>query len=112
MLTPMAKKQRVGAWTITIEPRRTHDFVGIGERWSAQVDGHVTVLANGEAFGLYVGTTKGVVSRLETETGRQCGRYELDAPIEAIAIAGKRVTVTTRNGDTVLLAGSLRVPKR
>jgi len=53
-----------------------------------------------------------VVSRLETVTGRQCGRYELDAPIEAIIIDGKHVTVTSRDGDTVLLAGSLRIPRR
>lgn len=105
------RKQRVGAWTITIEAGRTDDSVGIGDRWSAQVDGHVTVLA-AAPLGLYVGTSRGVVSRLETKTGRQCGRFELDAPIEAIVVAGKRATVTTRNGDTFLLAGSLRVPKR
>jgi hypothetical protein len=106
----MPRKQRVGAWTISIHAGRGADTVGIGARWSAHVDGHVTVLASG-ALGLYVGTSKGVVSRLETKTGRQCGRCELDAPIQAIAIAGKLATVTTRKGATVLLAGSLRAPK-
>lgn len=110
-MTKKVRKQRVGEWTIIVETGRTDDFVGIGSRWSAQVDGHVTVLA-GASFGLYVGTTRGVVSRLETATGRQCGRAELDAPIDAIVVTGKRATVTTRNGETVLLAGSLRVPKR
>jgi hypothetical protein len=105
----MKRKQKVGAWTITIVSGRGDDEVGMA-RWSAQVDGKVTVLASGP-LGLYVGTRKGVVSRLETVTGRQCGRAELGAPIQAIEIVGKQATVTTKDGATVLLAGSLKVPK-
>jgi hypothetical protein len=107
----MKRTQKVGAWTVTIDLGDVDDSVGIGDRFDAQVDGKVTVLAAGP-LGLYVGTNKGVVSRLETRTGRQCGRNALGAPIEAIAIAGKQVTVTTKHGATALLAGSLRVPKQ
>jgi hypothetical protein len=32
------RKQRVGEWTITTKVGRTDDSVGIGARWSAQVD--------------------------------------------------------------------------
>jgi hypothetical protein len=103
------RKQRVGTYTITITSRRAGDVVGIGDRWSAEVDGKVTVLASAPG-GLYVGTGRGVVSRLETVTGRQCARCELGAPIEKLAFAGRLVTITTRDGDTVLLARSLRVP--
>ncbi len=111
MVRKTIRKQRVGEWTITIDSGAAADVVGIGARWSAEVDGRVTVLA-AAPYGLYVGTSKGVVSRLETVTGRQCARCELVGPIESIVVAGKLVTVTTRSGDTVLLARSLRAPKR
>ena len=71
----------------------------------------MTVLV-GTPYGLLVGTTRGVVSRLETATGRQCAKYELDAPIDTIVVAGNLVTVRTGDIDTVLLARSLKVPKR
>ena len=106
------RKRRVGTWTITIDSGAADDVVGIGDRWDAEVDGRVTALAGKAPHGLYVGTSKGVVSRLETATGRQCATCELVGPIKAIVVAGKLVTVTTRSGDTVLLACSLRAPKR
>ena len=107
----MKRKQRVGSLTVTIESGRGDDFVGIGQRFSAQVDGKVTVIV-GTPHGLLIGTSKGVVSRLETATGRQCAKHEVGAPIVALHVDGKLVTVETRDGSTVLLARSLRVPKR
>ena len=105
------RKQRVGSLTVTIESGRGDDTVGIGQRFSAQVDGKATVMAD-TPHGLLIGTSKGVVSRLETATGRQCAKHELGASIEALQVDGKLVTVLTRNGSTVLLARSLRVPRR
>ena len=107
----MVRKQRVGTITISIESGRGDDMVGIGQRFTAQVDGKVTVIV-GTPHGLLIGTTKGVVSRLETATGRQCAKHELDAPIVGLKVEDKLVTVETRNGTTVLLARSLAAPKR
>jgi hypothetical protein len=107
----MIRKQRVGKLVVGIETGAADDVVSIGNRFSATVDGQVTVLV-GTPYGLLVGTTRGVVSRLETATGRQCARYELDAPIDAIVVDGNLVTIRTGDLTTVLLVRSLRVPKR
>ena len=107
----MTTKRRVGRFTVTIQTGKRFDHIGIGDRWTAQLDGKITVLAT-SPDDLLVGTTRGVVSRLETVTGRQCARATLDAPIDAIRASGKLVTVTTAGGATVLLVKSLKAPKR
>ena len=107
----MIRKQRVGKLVVKIEAGDDDDFVGVGDRWSAQVDGQVSMLV-GTPYGLLVATTKDVVSRLETVTGRQCAKYQFDDPIDAIIVEGTLVTVRTGTGDTVLLLRSLRAPKR
>jgi hypothetical protein len=107
----MFRKQRVGRLVVGIETGNADDVISIGYRFSAQVDGQVTVLV-GTPYGLLVGTTRGVVSRLETETGRQCAKHELDAPIDAIVVDGNLVTIRTGDVETVLRVRSLQVPKR
>ncbi len=107
----MARKQRVGKHVVRIAPGEDgDDIVGIGNRFDAYVDGKVTVIVD-TPHGLLVGTTKGAVSRLETVTGRRCAHAVFAAPITALAVAGKLVTVTTRDGETQLLARSLKPPK-
>ena len=105
----MIRKQRVGNHTVRITSGRD-EMVGIGQRFDAYVDGKVTVIVD-TPHGLLIGTTKGSVSRLETVTGRRCAHATFASRIDALAVAGRFVSVTTADGTTQLLARSLKPPK-
>jgi hypothetical protein len=49
---------------------------------------------------------------LETATGRQCAKYELDGAIDAIVVNGNVVRVRPNETDIELLVRSVKVPKR
>ena len=103
------RSQRVGRYTVRVTSGR-NEMIGIGDRWDAEVEGKVTVMID-TPHGLFVGTSDGAVSRLETVTGRRLAHATLSSPITSLAVDGTSITVTAGEYVTQLLARSLK-PKR
>ena len=88
--------------------RRGRDqFIGIGDRFETQIEGQVTAVAASPG-NLLVGSSKGVLVRLETQTGRQCARATFDAAITKLAVRGAVVTVTVGETEHAVKATSLK----
>ncbi|MFT3693278.1 MAG: hypothetical protein QM831_09055 [Kofleriaceae bacterium] len=101
------KKKRVGSLSVTMWIGGSNDRVGIGDRWEAQVEGQITALASSPS-NLFVGTSRGIVSRLETVTGRRCARTELSGPIDKLSVKGPVVKVSVEGAVTELKSSSLK----
>jgi outer membrane protein assembly factor BamB len=85
-------------------------MVGLGDRFDAEIDGCVTALASSSG-NLFVGSSKGVVVRLETETGRQCARATFTGSITKLSVRGTVVTVSVANEQHRVKSTSLRTAK-
>jgi hypothetical protein len=103
-------RKRVGSTTVRITRTARDELVGIGDRFDAQVEGRVTALAAAKG-NLFVGTSKGIVSRLETQTGRRCARAVFDAPITKLSVRGAVLKVLTRNDTFAVTSSTLRKVK-
>ena len=106
------QRKRVGSSTVKIERGSRDESVGIGDRFTTHVEGKVTALAASPG-NLFVGSSKGVLMRLETQTGRRCARATFGAPITKLAVRGIVVTVSSGGEQRAVKAATLRpVPAR
>lgn len=102
------RRKRVGALTVKIT-RGRDESIGIGDRFETQIEGRVTAIAAAPGK-LFVGSSRGVLVRLETQTGRQCARATFDSAITQLSVVGAAVTVTA-DQEYVVKATSLK-PKK
>ena len=107
---PAIIRKRVGSLTVRITTHARDQLVGIGDRFETQVEGRVTALAASPG-NLFVGTTKGVVVRLETQTGRQCARAIFAAPITKLSVRGAVAIVVSGGERHPVTATTLRATR-
>lgn len=81
------ERKRVGRVTVKITRGLRQEMVGIGDRFETEIDGRVAALASSSG-NLFVGSSKGVLVRLETETGRQCASATFAGTITKLALRG------------------------
>jgi len=104
------ERKRVGGFTVKIERGGRNDTVGIGDRFTAEIEGKVTALA-GAPKTLFVGSSKGVLVRMETETGRRCARATFGAPVTKLTVRGEVVTATVGPTKYPVKTKTLRTAK-
>ena len=103
------RRKRVGALTVKIT-RGRDELIGIGDRFESQIEGRVTAVA-ATPGNLFVGSSRGVLVRLETQTGRQCARAAFDSAVTQLSISGAVVTATAGDQEHSVKATSLKPVK-
>jgi len=101
------QRKRVGTSTVTIARGARDESVAIGDRFETQIEGRVTALAASRG-NLFVGSSKGVLVRLETQTGRQCARATFAAAITRLSLRGEVVNVSAGGEQHAVKATTLR----